>query len=143
MMNDNDLIRRGDAILAIKQAENFKLNYWNNDVMTVDAAINAINAIPAVSGEPVGYVSSIPINKIAASIREDKNLAFQFAVYATPQDQSARIAELEAQLARYECVAWLINDPLHLNGITKDKQQGAYYEARGAATNLFALKDEK
>ncbi len=69
-----------------------------------------------------------------------KGLKDPIALYTTPQDQSAQIAELKAQLARYEVVG----------EIACDARTGHVYnilflggKAQSVGTKLFALKDEK
>ena len=117
-MNDNDLIRRGDAdsfalslatdilqVVCAKKEPNIIQLKAQIQVLISDA----INAIPAVSGEPVAWASKdltlvTTVKAIDGSMR-NKSCGYGdegVPLYTTPQDQSARIAELKAQLARYE-----------------------------------------
>lgn len=64
------------------------------------------------------------------------------AINAIQAKQSARIAELEAQLARYEAVAYIIRNETGQISI-KDINDNAFDILKRVGTKLFALKDEK
>ena len=52
-----------------------------------------------------------------------------------------RQAIIKDFVSKAEVKAALIDDPLHLNGITKDDAAMNYYSKRGKATKLYALPD--
>lgn len=96
MTNENDLIRRGEAVLEVQA-----LIGSTSDKPYCDA-IDAINTIPAVSGEPVGmkmeadFYHSVGYDKRGGKFLWWGEIPFGAKLYTTPQDQSARIDELEA-----------------------------------------------
>ena len=102
MTNENDLIRRGDVreVLYI---------YTEGAADSLGACEEAVNSIPAISGVPVYQVASIDNTNWRDYPKEDYD---KYAVikgiltrtlYTTPQDQVARIKELEQEVAYLQC----------------------------------------
>jgi predicted heme/steroid binding protein len=94
MSNDNDLIRRGDAEIEIKSIIGSVSNTPYTD------AIKAINAIPAVSGGNIwGYTekdgNTAHRVELVNNWKPENKARLAVTLYTTPQDQTARIAELE------------------------------------------------
>lgn len=145
-MSDNDLIRRGDVNIAL---DNIKRTYSRtHQEPDVAEVIEAINAIPAVSGEAVGYICTpLPINGWATIYEEIqeatliyKDRHWNIPLYTTPQDQSALIAELKAQLARYEVVGEIALVKEDYASVNARLNENCPLEV---GTKLFALMDEK
>jgi hypothetical protein len=153
MTNDNDLIRRGDITLAFSNCHVYSEG-------NVTHLMGIINAIPAVNkNSALETYSAVEGNdecnpferlrffcSLAMSAQDwlDSERFFD-DVIATPQDQSARIAGLEAQLARYACVGEVVGDSCDATG-------NAYWLFHPnehfkcdllTPINLFALKEEK
>lgn len=128
MTSENDLIRRGDAdgfalslatdILPVVCAKN-EVNIIQLKARIQVIISEAINAIPAVTQEPVGE-SYVELNINTGGFNQFVNLFVDLPdktkLFTTPQDQSARIAELEAQNAFYKSRADSINKALNLKG---------------------------
>lgn len=88
-MSDNDLIRRGDVLDALEHRVG-TVSQWN-------LVTKAINAIPAVTGEPVYQIKElygihehwIDVSKSGYESHISFSSLNRRTLYTTPQDQSA------------------------------------------------------
>jgi hypothetical protein len=67
--------------------------------------------------------------------------AMGYAIMDNSELEQLRQAIIKDFVSKAEVKAALIDDPLHLNGITKDDAAINYYSKRGKATKLYALPD--
>ena len=67
--------------------------------------------------------------------------AMGYAIMDNSELEQLRQAIIKDFVSKAEVKAALIDDPLHLNGITKDDAAMNYYSKRGKATKLYALPD--
>lgn len=132
-----DLIKRSDVLEALK---------LYGHVASYDYAVDAVNAIPEVSGEAVAYTTRQMLSDLynrvdSTGMFANKNYDANYTIplYTTPQDQSAKITELEAQLARFEPIGYF--DVYEKQGKSKSYIQIKDEYANKESALLFALKD--
>ena len=82
-----------------------------------------------------------PIEELAKQAIPNVHMTTQHVCLSVSELEQLRQAIIKDFVSKAEVKAALIDDPLHLNGITKDDAAINYYSKRGKATKLYALPD--